>query len=414
MPEIGSRLLVMAVRRGGRGGASVEPVAIVSAQRTPMGAFQGAFSDLSATDLGAVAVRAAVAQSGIPPERIDEALIGLVLSAGVGQAPARQAVLRADLPQSIACTTVSKVCGSGLKAILDAALRIGAGEAQVMLAGGMESMTNAPHLIAGSRRGQRLGHGRLVDHMFFDGLEDAYEKGALMGQFAELCADRFGFTRTRQDDWAIRSLERALAAEARGAFRREIAPVTVTGRKGSVAVGADEQPGLAQAGRIPTLKPAFRPDGTVTAASSSSISDGAAALVLVSDQVLRAEGLHPRARIVGAAGHAQEPAWFTTAPVAATRKLLDRLGWQAGDVDLWEVNEAFAVVALAFVQELGLDEDRVNVNGGGCALGHPIGASGARIVVTLLHALEERGLQRGIASICIGGGEALSIAIERG
>jgi acetyl-CoA C-acetyltransferase len=391
-------------------GVAMQPVAILSAQRTPIGAFQGGFSDLSAPDLGAVAIAAAVADSGIDPGRIDEALIGLVLGAGVGQAPARQAVLGAGLPRSIPCTTVSKVCGSGMKAIIDAALRIGAGEAQVMLAGGMESMTNAPHLIPNSRRGQRLGHGRLVDHMFADGLEDAYDKGALMGQFAELCAGTCGFTREDQDAWAIRSLERALAAQAQGGFDREIAPVTVTTRKGLVTVTADEQPGLAQPAKIPHLKPAFRPDGTVTAASSSSISDGAAALVLASGAE---PGIAPRAWIRGAAAHAQDPAWFTTAPVAATRKLLDRLGWQAGDVDLWEVNEAFAVVALAFVRDLDLPADRVNVNGGACALGHPIGASGARIVVTLLHAMEQRGAKRGIAAICIGGGEALAIALER-
>ncbi|MBE2278677.1 MAG: acetyl-CoA C-acyltransferase [Rhodobacteraceae bacterium] len=389
------------------------PVALLSAQRTPMGAFQGVFSDLAAPDLGAVAAGAAVAASGLAAEQIDEALIGLVLGAGVGQAPARQAVLHAGLPQSIPCTTISKVCGSGMKAVIDAAMRIRAGDARAMLAGGMESMSNAPHLIPGSRRGQRLGHGRMVDHMFVDGLEDAYDKGTLMGQFAELCASTCGFTRADQDAWAIRSLERALATQARGAFDREIAPVTVKGRKGAVVVREDEQPGLAQPARIPLLKPAFRPDGTVTAASSSSISDGAAALVLASGEILRAEGLIPRAWIRGAAAHAQEPAWFSTAPVAATHKLLDRLGWQAASVDLWEVNEAFAVVALAFARGLGLPEDRVNVNGGACALGHPIGASGARIVVTLLHALEERGLKRGIASICIGGGEALSLAIER-
>jgi acetyl-CoA C-acetyltransferase len=393
----------------------MQPVAILSARRTPVGAFQGAFSDLTAPQLAAVAIRAAVADSGLSPERIDEARIGLVLAAGVGQAPARQSVLLADLPQSIACTTLNKVCGSGMQAILDAALRIRAGEAQVMLAGGMESMTNAPHLILNSRRGQRLGHGRLVDHMFLDGLEDAYEAGALMGQFAELCAATFGFTRDAQDGWAIRSLERARAAQARGAFAREIAPVSVEGRKGSVAVVTeDEQPGLARPDRIPFLKPAFRADGTVTAASSSSISDGAAALVLASADVLPSQEGGPRGWIVGAACHAQEPAWFSTAPVAATRRLMDRLGWKVDDVDLWEVNEAFAVVALAFVRELSLPEERVNVNGGACALGHPIGASGARIVVTLLHALEERGLKRGIASICIGGGEALSIAIMRG
>lgn len=391
----------------------MQPVAILSARRTPVGAFQGAFSDLIAPQLAAVAIRAAVADSGLAPERIDEARIGLVLAAGVGQAPARQSVLLADLPQSIPCTTVNKVCGSGMQAILDAALRIRAGDARVMLAGGMESMTNAPHLILNSRRGQRLGHGRLVDHMFLDGLEDAYEAGALMGQFAELCAATFGFTRDEQDGWAIRSLERARAAQACGAFAREIAPVSVVGRKASVTVTEDEQPGLARPDRISLLKPAFRADGTVTAASSSSISDGAAALVLASEDVLHSQGFAPRGWIVGAAAHAQEPAWFSTAPVAATRKLLDRLSWQVEDVDLWEVNEAFAVVALAFLRGLSLPADRVNVNGGACALGHPIGASGARIVVTLLHALEERGLKRGIASICIGGGEALSIAIER-
>jgi acetyl-CoA C-acetyltransferase len=399
------------VRR--REGSFMQPVAILSARRTPVGAFQGAFSDLTAPQLAAVAIRAAVADSGLAPERIDEARIGLVLAAGVGQAPARQSVLLADLPQSIPCTTLNKVCGSGMQAILDAALRIRAGDAQVMLAGGMESMTNAPHLILNSRRGQRLGHGRLVDHMFLDGLEDAYEAGALMGQFAELCAATFGFTRDEQDGWAIRSLERARAAQACGAFAREIAPVSVVGRKASVTVTEDEQPGLARPDRISLLKPAFRADGTVTAASSSSISDGAAALVLASEDVLHSQGFAPRGWIVGAAAHAQEPAWFSTAPVAATRKLLDRLSWQVEDVDLWEVNEAFAVVALAFLRGLSLPADRVNVNGGACALGHPIGASGARIVVTLLHALEERGLKRGIASICIGGGEALSIAIER-
>jgi acetyl-CoA C-acetyltransferase len=391
----------------------MQPVAILSARRTPVGAFQGAFSDLTAPQLAAVAIRAAVADSGLSPERIDEARIGLVLAAGVGQAPARQSVLLADLPQSIPCTTLNKVCGSGMQAILDAVLRIRAGDAQVMLAGGMESMTNAPHLILNSRRGQRLGHGRLVDHMFLDGLEDAYEAGALMGQFAELCAATFGFTRDEQDGWAIRSLERARAAQACGAFAREIAPVLVAGRKASVTVTEDEQPGLARPERISLLKPAFRADGTVTAASSSSISDGAAALVLASGDVLHSQGFGPRGWIVGAASHSQEPAWFSTAPVAATRKLMDRLGWQVEDVDLWEVNEAFAVVALAFLRGLSLPEERVNVNGGACALGHPIGASGARIVVTLLHALEEQGLKRGIASICIGGGEALSIAIER-
>lgn len=378
-----------------------------------MAAFQGAFATLTAPELAAFAIRAAVADAGVAPGDIDEAAVGLVLPAGVGQAPARQAVLGAGLPQSVPATTISKVCGSGMKAIIDCAARIRAGEGRIMVAGGMESMSNAPHLIPNSRTGQRLGHGRTLDHMFFDGLEDAYDKGALMGKFAEACADEYSFTREAQDGFAIRSLQRALAAQAAGAYAAEIVPVTVRTRKGETLVDQDEQPGAARPERIPHLKPAFRTDGTVTAASSSSISDGAAALVLASDDAVAGAGLTPRAWIAGAVGHAQAPALFTTAPVAATRKLLERLNWAVPDVDLWEVNEAFAVVAMAFIRDLGLPDDRVNVNGGACALGHPIGASGARIVVTLLHALEARGLKRGIASICIGGGEALSIAIER-
>ncbi|MBK4217685.1 acetyl-CoA C-acyltransferase [Paracoccus caeni] len=391
----------------------MQDVAILAARRTPLGGFQGALSSVPAPELAAVAIRAAVQDAGLADDAVDEALIGLVLPAGVGQAPARQAVLGAGLPIAVPATTISKVCGSGLKAIIDGAARIRAGEVSVVIAGGMESMSNAPHLIPTSRQGQRLGHGRMVDHMFFDGLEDAYEKGALMGRFAEACADRYAFTRDEQDAYAIRSLERALAAQAAGAFDDEIAAVTVISRKGDVVVAADEQPAQARPDKIPTLKPAFRADGTVTAASSSSISDGAAALVLASRETVETQGLQPRAWIVGSAAHAHEPAWFSTAPVAATQKLLDKLGWQVGDVDLWEVNEAFAVVAMAFIRDLGLSDDVVNVNGGACALGHPIGASGARIVVTLLNALEKRGLKRGIASICIGGGEALSIAIER-
>lgn len=391
----------------------MEKVAIVSARRTPLGGFQGVLSPLPAPELAAAAIRAAVADSGLAGAAIDEALIGMVLPAGVGQAPARQAVLGAGLPVSVPSTTISKVCGSGMKAIIDGAARIRADEVSVVVAGGMESMSNAPHLIPTSRRGQRLGHGRMLDHMFFDGLEDAYDKGALMGRFAEACADRYAFSREAQDAYAIRSLERALAAQAAGAFADEIAPVTVASRKGDLVVTEDEQPAAARPDKIPTLKPAFRPDGTVTAASSSSISDGAAALVLASGAAVEAQGLTPRAWIIGASSHAHEPAWFSTAPVAATQKLLDRLGWQAADVDLWEVNEAFAVVAMAFIRDLGLSPEVVNVNGGACALGHPIGASGARIVVTLLNALERRGLRRGIASICIGGGEALSIALER-
>lgn len=388
-------------------------VAILAARRTAIGGFQGALSALGAPELAARAISAAVEDAGISGARMDEAAIGLVLSAGVGQAPARQAALGAGLPQSVPCTAVSKVCGSGMKAIIDEAARIRAGEVQLAIAGGMESMSNAPHFIPSSRRGQRLGHGQLVDHMFFDGLEDAYDKGTSMGQFAENCADKYAFSREAQDAYAIRSLTRALEAQKRGAFGREITPVTVQTRNAAVIVAEDEQPSAARPDKIPTLRPAFRAGGTITAASSSSISDGAAALVLASGAVVAAEGLSPRAWIVGSASHAQEPGWFTTAPVAATRKLLDKLGWQASEVDLWEVNEAFAVVAMAFIQDLGLSDDRVNVNGGACALGHPIGASGARIVVTLLHAMEERGLKRGIASICIGGGEALSIAIER-
>ncbi len=391
----------------------MRPIAVLAARRTPMGSFVGTLADVPAPRLAATAITAAVADAGVAPADIDAAVLGMVLTAGVGQAPARQAVLAAGLPEAIPCTTVGKVCGSGMQAILDAAARLHTGEAAVMLAGGMESMSRAPHLLAQVRRGQRMGDMRAVDHMVLDGLEDAYEVGAPMGRFAELCAERYGFSREAQDAWALQSLGRALAAQAGGAFAAEIAPVTVEGRKAPVMVERDEQPGLARPEKIPLLKPAFRPDGTVTAASSASISDGAAALVLTSDDTVRAQGLVPRARIVGAAGHAQEPAWFSTAPVAAARKLLHRLGWQADDVDLWEVNEAFAVVAMAFVRDLDLDPDRVNVNGGASALGHPIGASGARIVVTLLHAMEARGAKRGIAAICIGGGEALALALER-
>tara|TARA_R110000796_G_scaffold67892_4_gene155793 strand:+ start:3478 stop:4617 length:1140 start_codon:yes stop_codon:yes gene_type:complete len=378
-----------------------------------MAAFQGSLSSLSAPELAAVAIMAAVTDAAIAHEQIDEAAIGLVLSAGVGQAPARQAVLKAGLPQSIPATTISKVCGSGMKAIIDAAGRIRAGDGAIMIAGGMESMSNAPHFLPTSRNGKRLGHGQMVDHMFFDGLEDAYEQGALMGTFAEMCADEYAFSRKAQDDFAIRSLDRALAAQKQGGFDLEIAGVTVSTRSGDVIVTEDEQPGVARPDKIPYLKPAFRPDGTVTAASSSSISDGAAALVLASEAAVEKQGLGPRAWIVGATSHAQAPQLFTTAPVMATRKLLEKVRWKASDVDLWEINEAFAVVPMAFMRDLNVQDDCVNVNGGTCALGHPIGASGARIVVTLLHALEARGLKRGIASICIGGGEALSIAIER-
>lgn len=388
-------------------------VAIIAARRTAIGGFMAGLSGLRAPELAQHAIRAAVADANLGDIAIDGASIGLVLSAGVGQAPARQAVLGAGLPLSVPARTVSKVCGSGLQAILDEALRIRAGDARVAIAGGMESMSNAPHFIPGSRGGKRLGHGQMLDHMFHDGLEDAYDKGTLMGRFAEDCARSYAFSREEQDAFAIRSLERALAAAEGGAFDAEIAPVTIKGRNGDVLIDRDEQPGLARPDKIPHLRPAFRADGTVTAASSSSISDGAAALVLASRQMVADRGLVPRAWIAGAASHAQEPALFTTAPVASTRKLLDRLGWTTSDVDLWEVNEAFAVVAMAFTRDLGLSPEVVNVHGGACALGHPIGASGARIVVTLLNAMEQRDLRRGIASICIGGGEALSIALER-
>ena len=388
-------------------------IAVLSARRTPMAAFQGQLASVPAPKLAATAIAAAVADAGVDPSTLTEANIGLVLQAGVGQAPARQAVLTAGLSEAVTATTISKVCGSGMKAIIDTAVRIRAGEADLAIAGGMESMSNAPHLLPTSRTGKRLGHGRIVDHMFHDGLEDAYETGTLMGEFAQRCADDYQFTREMQDAYAIGSLDRALAAQARNAFDAEIAPVTVSDRKGEHVVDTDEAPLVARPDKIPHLKPAFRPDGTITAASSSSISDGAAALVLASEDEAARLGRRPLGWIVGTAAHAQAPSQFATAPVAATRKLLDRLGWQAADVDLWEVNEAFAMVAMAFIHDLGLERDRVNVNGGACALGHPIGASGARIVVTLLHALQERGLNRGIASICIGGGEALSIAVER-
>ncbi len=382
-------------------------VIIAGAARTPMGGFQGALSDVPATELGAAAVRAALDNAGVA--EVDEVLMGCVLPAGLGQAPARQAALGAGLPQSVPCTTMNKVCGSGMKTVMAAFDQISAGSQQVMIAGGMESMSGAPYLSPNTRSGARLGHAAMKDHMFLDGLEDAYDKGALMGTFAELCAERFQFTREAQDDYALGSLSNSLEAQKTGAFEGEIAPVTVKTRKGEVVVSEDEQPGNARPEKIPQLKPAFKKDGTVTPANASSISDGAAALVVASDAL----GLPVRARIVGHASHAQEPAWFTTAPVPAAQKLLDRIGWAVDDVDLWEVNEAFAVVPMAFMRELGIARDKVNVNGGACAFGHPIGASGARIIVTLLNAMEKRGLKRGVAAICIGGGEGTAIALER-
>ncbi len=386
-------------------------VVIAGAARTPMGGFQGAFDTLTAADLGGEAIKAAMAGAGAP--QVQEVLMGCVLPAGQGQAPARQAGFKAGLGEDVPATTLNKMCGSGMKAAMIAFDQIALGQTDVMVAGGMESMTNAPYVLPKMRGGARLGHGQVVDHMFLDGLEDAYDKGRLMGTFAEDCAESYQFTREVQDDYALASLSRALKAQEDNAFDGEIAAVEVKSRKGSVTVEADEQPGTARPDKIPHLKPAFRDGGTVTAANSSSISDGAAALVLASEEAAAAQGLTVRARIVGHASHAQAPGLFTTAPVPAAQKLLDRIGWSKEDVDLWEVNEAFAVVPLAFMHEMGLNHDIVNVNGGACALGHPIGASGARIMVTLLNALEKRGMKRGVAAICIGGGEGTAIAIER-
>lgn len=386
-------------------------IVITGAKRTPMGGFQGELSKLTAPDLGGAAIAAALKDAGVATDSVDETIMGIVLPAGVGQAPARQASLGGGLPLKTPATAISKVCGSGMQAIIQGCTQIATGYSNVVVAGGMESMSNAPYLSPNTRAGARLGHARMVDHMFFDGLEDAYEGGRLMGSFAENCAEKFQFTREAQDDYAISSLTRSLEAE--DALSAEITPVTITSRKGDTVIDKDEQPRKARPDKIPQLKPAFAKDGTVTAANASSISDGAAAVVLASLDQAKALGLPVRARIVGFAGHAQEPGWFTTAPVGATEKLLKNIGWSVADVDLWEVNEAFAVVAMAFIHELGIEHDKMNVNGGACALGHPIGASGARIVVTLLHALEQRDLKRGIAAICIGGGEALAIAIER-
>ncbi|MBN8293481.1 acetyl-CoA C-acyltransferase [Rhodobacter sp. NTK016B] len=388
-------------------------VIITGAARTPMGGFQGVFSGVRAAELGGAAITAALESAGTPPEAVEELLMGCVLSAGQGQAPARQAGFQAGLGQNVPATTLNKMCGSGMKAAMMAHDQIALGHTQVMIAGGMESMTEAPYLLPKMRGGARIGHGQVIDHMFLDGLEDAYDKGRLMGTFAEDCAEHYQFTREAQDDYALTSLTNALDAQANGAFDGEITSVTVQGRKGEITINADEQPGNARPDKIPTLKPAFRSGGTVTAANSSSISDGAAALVLSSRRAAEERGAPVRAIIRGHASHAQAPGWFTTAPVPAAQKLLDRLGWNVSDVDLWEVNEAFAVVPMAFMHEMGLPRDVVNVNGGACALGHPIGASGARIIVTLLHALENRGLKRGIAAICIGGGEGTAIAIER-
>jgi acetyl-CoA C-acetyltransferase len=384
---------------------SADPIVIVAAKRTPMGGFQGALKDRTAPQLGTTAIAAALAQSGVPASEIDEVVFGCVLPAGLGQAPARQAALGAGLPDSVPATTVNKMCGSGMKAAMMAHDAIASGSAAIAVAGGMESMTNAPYLLEKARGGMRLGHGRVMDHMFLDGLEDAYDKGRLMGTIAEDTAQHFQFTRDVQDEFALASLDRARRAIGGGKFRSEIVAV------GDVA--DDEQPGKAKPEKIPTLKPAFRPDGTVTAANSSSISDGAAALVMMRRSEAERRGIAPLAVIRGHASHAQAPAWFSTAPIGAVQKLFDKVGWSAKDVDLYEINEAFAVVALAAMRELGLPHDKVNVNGGACALGHPIGASGARIIVTLLAEMAARDVKRGVATLCIGGGEATAMAVER-
>jgi len=390
-----------------------DPIVIVGAARTPMGGFLGALSTLAAPELGAAAIGAARERTGLAGEAVDQVVMGCVLPAGLGQAPARQAALAAGLPESVGCTTVNKMCGSGMKAAMLAHDLLAAGTARIMIAGGMESMSNAPYLLPKARAGYRMGHGQVIDHMFLDGLEDAYDKGRLMGTFAEDTARHYQFTREAQDAFAIESLTRARRASEDGRFEREIVPVTVRSRAGEARVERDEQPFAAKPDKIPQLKPAFREDGTVTAANSSSISDGAAALVLMRRSEAERRGLAPRAVVCGHASHAQAPAWFTTAPIEATKKLLAKVGWQRDQVDLFEINEAFAVVTMAAMRDLDLPHDKVNPHGGACALGHPIGASGARILVTLLAALETHDLERGVAAICIGGGEATAMAIER-
>ena len=390
---------------------STDPLVILSARRTPVGAFQGVFAAVTGPQLGSVAIKAAIADAGVGVADIDEVIMGCVLSAGLGQAPARQAALGAGLPASTPATTVNKMCGSAMRAVMFAADQILAGSAQIVVAGGFESMTNAPYLLPKARAGYRMGHQEVLDHMFYDGLQSPWD-GQLMGCFADATAAKYQFTRTAQDDYATESARRAQAAVANGSFAAEITPVTVKTRKGESLIDKDETPSTLDVSKIGSLKPAFKKDGTVTAASSASISDGAAALVLAHESWAAAKNLKPLARIAGYASFAREPEWFTLAPVGAIQKLLTRLKWRATDVDLYEVNEAFAVVAMAAIKDLGLEHARVNVNGGACALGHPIGATGARILTTLIHALKGRGKQRGIASLCIGGGEATAMAIE--
>ncbi|MCS4510929.1 acetyl-CoA C-acyltransferase [Xylophilus ampelinus] len=389
-----------------------DPIVIVGAARTPMGGFQGDFARLAAHDLGGVAIRAAMERAGIAPDSVGEVLLGNCLMAGQGQAPARQAAFKGGLPQSAGAVTLSKMCGSGMKAAMFAHDMLLAGSHEAIVAGGMESMTNAPHLLPKGRSGIRIGHGQIFDHMMLDGLEDAYEAGRAMGTFGEDCAAHYAFTREAQDAFAMESVRRAHAATVDGSFAAEIAPVTVEGRGGETVVSIDEGPGKIKLDKIPQLRPAFKKDGTITAASSSSINDGAAALVMMRASTAERLGARPLARIVSHATHAQAPAWFTTAPVGATQKVLARAGWSASDVDLWEVNEAFAVVPMALMRELRLPHEIVNVNGGACALGHPIGASGARILVTLIHSLQARGKKRGLATLCIGGGEGTAMAVE--
>ena len=389
-----------------------DSIVIVGAARTPMGAFQGDFASLAAHDLGGAAIKAAMERSGVSPDLVTEVLFGNCLMAGQGQAPARQAAFKGGLPKGAGAVTLSKMCGSGMKAAMLAHDMLLAGSHDVMVAGGMESMTNAPHLLPKGRSGIRIGHDRIFDHMMLDGLEDAYEPGRSMGTFGEDCADKYQFSREAQDAFAIASVQRAKAATESGAFKAEITPITVKTRSGESVISVDEGPGKIKLDKIPALKPAFKKDGTITAASSSSINDGAAALVMMRESTAKKLGAKPLARIVAHAMHAQEPNWFATAPVGATQKVLAKAGWSVADVDLWEVNEAFAVVPMALMEELKIPHDIVNVNGGACALGHPIGASGARIMVTLIHALQARGGKRGVATLCIGGGEATAVALE--
>ncbi|MFK7902075.1 MAG: acetyl-CoA C-acyltransferase [Nitratireductor sp.] len=390
-----------------------DPIVIVGAARTPMGGMLGDFASVSASELGGASIKAAIERSGLDSAHVDELLMGNVLSAGQGQAPARQAGFHAGLDKNVPAVTLNKMCGSGLKAVMMAHDQLRAENGDVIVAGGMESMTNAPHMLPSMRKGSRLGHTQVIDHMMQDGLEDAYDKGRAMGTFAEDCAQKYQLSRQAQDDYALTSLSRAKQAQENNSFAKEITPVTVKGRKGDVIVEIDEQPGNAMPDKIPNLRPVFKKDGTVTAANASSISDGAASLVLMRESDARAKGANIQARIVAHASHSHEPQWFTTAPVQAMHNVLAKAGWQINDVDLWEVNEAFAVVPMAAMAELGMDHSIVNVNGGATALGHPIGASGARILVTLLHAMQERDKQTGVASLCIGGGEGVAIAIEQ-